>query len=128
MQLMLLFCSGWPLNSEQRIDCDVGMPGGATREIAAGISNLSARTEHQASSLEETTAALQSARSQVNDLQVAVGFFKTAQGQRAEPREVDAGNLPTDNAVHAQQHKLARRVSGGGAAAALATDDEWKEF
>ena len=32
---------------------------GATREIASGVADLSARTEHQASSLEETSASME---------------------------------------------------------------------
>ena len=89
-------------------------------------------TQQNAALVEETTGAIQSAVGQVEDLQAAVGFFKTAQNagqtRQAAPRQASNADTPTGNAVHAQQHKLARKVSGGGAAAALAADGEWKEF
>ena len=104
-------------------------PGAGIDQVSNAITNMDEMTQQNAALVEETTAALTSAQAQVEDLRQAVGFFKTAQGQRAEPREVDAGDLPSNNAVHDQQHKLARKVSGGGAAAAThATDEDWQEF
>ena len=68
-------------------------------------------TQQNAALVEETTGAIQSAVGQVEDLQAA-------------PRQASNADTPTGNAVHAQQHKLARKVSGGSAAAALAADHE----
>jgi methyl-accepting chemotaxis protein len=97
-------------------------------QVSNAITNMDEMTQQNAALVEETTGAIQSAVSQVEDLRQAVGFFRTAQGQQAEPREANDADTPTDNAVHEQQHKLARKVSAGGAAAAHAADEDWQEF
>jgi len=78
--------------------------------------------------VEETTAALTSAQTQIEDLRQAVGFFRTKQAEQAELREADAEDVPAANPVAEQHRVLARRVSGGGAAAAAAHDEDWQEF
>ncbi|HSG95000.1 MAG TPA: methyl-accepting chemotaxis protein, partial [Afifellaceae bacterium] len=99
-------------------------------QVSNAITNMDEVTQQNASLVEETTAALTSAQTQIEDLRQAVGFFRTAQAMRAAPREAGGGDVPADNPVHEQQHRLARKVSGGGAAAAVAADndDDWQEF
>ena len=100
-------------------------------QVSNAVTNMDEMTQQNAALVEETTGAIQSAVGHVEDLQAAVGFFKTrqaGQASQAAPRQATKADTPTGNAVHAQQHKLARKVSGGGAAAALAADGEWKEF
>ena len=126
------------VNSVKKVADFVSEIAAASQEQSAGIdqvsnaiTNMDEMTQQNAALVEETTGAIQSAVGQVEDLQAAVGFFKTrqaGQASQAAPRQATNADTPTGNAVHAQQHKLARKVSGGGAAAALAADGEWKEF
>jgi methyl-accepting chemotaxis protein len=97
-------------------------------QVSNAITNMDEMTQQNASLVEETTAALTSAQTQLEDLRQAVGFFRTKKAMTADPREASDADMPTDNVVHDQQRKLARRVSGGGAAAALAVDEDWQEF
>ncbi|NIL95923.1 MAG: hypothetical protein GTO62_01970, partial [Planctomycetales bacterium] len=57
------------------------------------VTNMDEMTQQNAALVEETTGAIQSAVSQVNDLQAAVGFFKTAQqaGQDHQPGQPPVG-------------------------------------
>lgn len=99
-------------------------------QVSNAITNMDEMTQQNASLVEETTAALNSAQAQVEDLRQAVGFFKTRQAPQA-PMAVDEDFQPrtqTANPVAERQQTLARRVSGGGAAAALAADEDWQEF
>ena len=98
-------------------------------QVSGAITNMDEMTQQNASLVEETTAALTSAQTQIEDLRQAVGFFRTAQAGQ-EPMAVDADFQSHSEARNpvAEQHKvLARRVSGG-AAAALQADEDWQEF
>ena len=83
-------------------------------------------TQQNAALVEETNAAIQSAATQVEDLQAAVSFFKT--GNQPEFAPVKSPRpQKANNAVHTQQRKLARKVAASSNAA-LKEDDEWQEF
>jgi methyl-accepting chemotaxis protein len=120
----------------------------ASREQTAGIDQVSSAvtgmdemTQQNAALVEETTAAIQSAKGQVNDLQAAVGTFKTAQsGNQAMAKEsTDAGDDPVqplrDMADQmagrtADGPTVSRKSAAAGSAAAVdaLTDEDWEEF
>ncbi|MDH3194817.1 MAG: methyl-accepting chemotaxis protein [Hyphomicrobiales bacterium] len=97
-------------------------------QVSNAITNMDEMTQQNASLVEETTAALTSAQTQLEDLRQAVGFFRTKQAEQAELREAGADDVPAVNPVAEQHRVLARRVSGGGAAAAVKADKDWPEF
>ncbi len=86
-------------------------------------------TQQNASLVEETTAALNSAQSQVEDLRQVVGFFKTRQAPM-EVAEDFQPQMQSPNPVAEQQRTLARKVaaSGRATAAAVQADEDWQEF
>ena len=97
-------------------------------QVSNAITNMDEMTQQNASLVEETTAALTLAQTQLEDLRQAVGFFRTKQAEQAELREAGADDVPAVNPVAEQHRVLARRVSGGGAAAAVKADKDWPEF
>jgi hypothetical protein len=90
-------------------------------------------TQQNASLVEETNAALNSAQTQLEDLRQAVGFFKTTQAPMAPMAVAEDFQQRTEapNPVGEQQRTLARKVAVSGratAAAALQSDEDWQEF
>jgi methyl-accepting chemotaxis protein len=107
---------------------------GGIDQVSNSITNMDEMTQQNAALVEETTAAIQSAQTQSNDLQQAVGFFRTAdQPHNAETgAQGESGESPPDDAAGAQRQAPARRMAAptaNAAAAALALDeDDWLEF
>ena len=105
-------------------------------QVSGAITNMDEMTQQNAALVEETTAALNSAQSQVEDLRQAVGFFKTRQATQAATAVADDFQPRTQapNPVAEQQKTLARRVATSGRASAaavqstLTTDGDWQEF
>jgi len=105
-------------------------------QVSNAITNMDEMTQQNAALVEETTAALNSAQSQIEDLRQAVGFFKTKQAMQAAPAVADDFQPRTQapNPVAEQQKTLARRVATSGRASAaavqsaLTTDGDWQEF
>ena len=98
-------------------------------QVSGAITNMDEMTQQNASLVEETTAALNSAQTQIEDLRQAVGFFKTRQA----PMEVAENYQPhtqAPNPVAERQRSLARKVgtSGRAATAAVQAEEDWQEF
>ncbi len=91
-------------------------------------------TQQNAALVEETTAALQSAQGQVDELQRVVAFFKTGDepvevaAAPAKPPVKPAAKRPAANPVHKQQRKVAKKVAAAGGGAAAAQAEDWQEF
>jgi methyl-accepting chemotaxis protein len=96
-------------------------------QVSSAITSMDEMTQQNAALVEETTGALQSALSQVDELQAAVGSFKTAQVARSAPRVASKSDQPAANPVRDQQKVLAEQVIIGNAAVEL-NDDDWEEF
>jgi len=96
-------------------------------QVSNAIIGMDEMTQQNASLVEETTGAIGSAQSQMEELQKAVGFFKTARQKSALPNETEASNETAVNPVLQQQRSLARNVAGRSTAAALA-EPGWEEF
>ncbi len=94
-------------------------------QVSAAVTGMDEMTQQNASLVEETTGAIKSAMNQVNELQTAVGFFKTARHTVTVPHEAAHSDKPAASPVHEQQKTLTRKISGN---TALAADDEWQEF
>jgi methyl-accepting chemotaxis protein len=102
-------------------------------QVSNAITNMDEMTQQNAALVEETTAALSSAQSQLEDLRQAVDFFKTTQAAPAPqaPTAVNEDFRPrvqASNPVARQQQALARKVGKVGGAAIPAADDGWEEF
>ncbi len=96
-------------------------------QVSNAISSMDEMTQQNAALVEETTGALQSALNQVDELQSAVGFFKSAKIVQSAPRAAAADDRPAANPVHSQQKVLAKTVAASSAAVEL-SDDDWEEF
>ena len=96
-------------------------------QVSSAVTGMDEMTQQNAALVEETTGAIQSALSQVDELQTAVGFFTTAKTMHAKPRGAETDDRPAANPVHDQQAKLAHKVAAGSAAVDLDADD-WEEF
>ena len=101
-------------------------------QVSNSITNLDEITQQNAALVEETTAALHSAQSQVDDLHQAVAFFKTSEEDPA-PQSARLDLPAEENPVHEQQRELvqmAMAAAGGGAAIDLLSEDEedWQEY
>jgi methyl-accepting chemotaxis protein len=123
------------VNSVKKVADFVSEIAAASREQTSGIEQVSnaitsmdEMTQQNAALVQETTTTIQSTVDQVNELQQAVGFFRTAQHMSAEPREANVNDRPTTNPVYEQQKVLARKMALGGATAIHPEDDDWKEF
>ncbi|NNE24867.1 MAG: hypothetical protein HKN11_19890 [Rhizobiales bacterium] len=103
-------------------------------QVSRAINSMEEMTQQNGALVEETTAALQSAQTQVYDLRNVVAFFNTgeeATSPAAGPEPDEAPAIETDdNPVHQQQSTVRRAVAGGGAAAAAVAieDEDWQEF
>jgi methyl-accepting chemotaxis protein len=104
-------------------------------QVSSAVSGMDEMTQQNAALVEETTGAIQSAMSQVDELQSAVGFFKTANGsvEAAEPEtedDADAAKRLRDvarsmGAGNGTGKPDARAAVGG---VASTNDDGWDEF
>ena len=81
-------------------------------------------TQQNASLVQETNAALQSAQLQVEELRQAVAFFE---GDAAASQPVPDEPRPMINPVHRQFQALAREVARQPEQR-LASGGNWKEF
>ncbi|MGF1476627.1 MAG: methyl-accepting chemotaxis protein [Geminicoccaceae bacterium] len=128
----------------------VGDIAAASQEQATGVdqvnaagTNMDEMTQQNAALVEQTTAALHAARSQINDLQQTAGFFKIGDQASTQPISLDSGhqNRPqvqkvtstssTGTALHPVPAALANghgKGNGNGAALPAAADDDWLEF
>ena len=105
-------------------------------QVSRAINSMEEMTQQNGALVEETTAALQSAQTQVSDLRQVVAFFKTDNAAAMLPvaeaaEEKPAKEKPAEHPVHQQQTKVRRAVAGDGAAAAVETQDDgaaWQEF
>ena len=112
-------------------------------QVSAAITGMDEMTQQNAALVEETTAAIQSAKGQVVDLQAAVGAFKTAQSVAAALEEASAGaesdsveplrEMASKMAGTAGEADMPAKQAVASAAGAthhtddLASDD-WEEF
>jgi len=103
-------------------------------QVNSAITSMDEMTQQNASLVEETTGAIQSAMAQVGDLQEAVAVFRTARDnpsrKRQPPRQADTGEARPANPVHHQQTMLARKVAAAGRSTqqTLHADEGWEEF
>jgi methyl-accepting chemotaxis protein len=96
-------------------------------QVSRSITNLDEITQQNAALVEETTAALHSAQSQVDDLRQAVAFFKTGDEDQS-PVAAPLGLPAEENPVHQQQDELARLAAATEGGAARALDLEIEEI
>ncbi len=105
-------------------------------QVSNSITNMDEMTQQNAALVEETTAALQSAQSQVEDLRQAVAFFKTGD-EGLVPQAAPLGLPAAENPVRQQQDELARMAAAAAGGAALALDldaedvdddEDWQEY
>lgn len=96
-------------------------------QVSNAITSMDEMTQQNAALVEETTGALQSALNQVDELQAAVGFFKSEKIVRNAPRPAEPADQPAANPVRDQQKTLAKTMAVANAAVEL-SDDDWEEF
>ncbi len=98
-------------------------------QVSKAIGNMDQMTQQNAALVEETTAALQSAQSQVAELRQAVAFFKTGDEARSAPHGFAPKPAPVaNNPVHRQQGLLARKLTQRRGGAATAEAEDFKQF
>jgi methyl-accepting chemotaxis protein len=112
-------------------------------QVSAAISGMDEMTQQNAALVEETTAAIQSAREQVGDLQSAVNVFRTS-GSASVPSGDGEVDTP-ENPLHGIAEEMARivgdpadnsaspapsRAAAPGVTVAAVADEasEWEEF
>ncbi len=105
-------------------------------QVSGAITSMDEMTQQNASLVEEATGAIQSAVGQVEDLQAAVGFFKTSRSDRNDTDAKPASGAPLrDMALKMSKPSTAPvrpqdGASGRRAASAAAemADSDWEEF
>jgi methyl-accepting chemotaxis protein len=97
----------------------------AVDEVNRSVTSLDQITQQNASLVEQTTVALQSAERQAEDLSTLIDFFQIDANTR--PREVTSRTPPLASGSPARRLQAKARVAVGGRRAAEDPDD-WSEF
>ncbi len=101
-------------------------------QVSSAISGMDEMTQQNAALVEETTGAIASSITQVEYLQTAIGFFKTAHSRPSTISPSEASSEIADDPVPDQQPRLPARIgarkSAAGGAAVLDLDEDWQEF
>jgi methyl-accepting chemotaxis protein len=106
-------------------------------QVSGAVTGMDEMTQQNAALVEETTGAIQSALSQVDELQTAVGFFTMAQAvagnsrdaEKAETdREADGGKLRDIARKMAVRPKQPQATAMKTPEAAAPATDGWEEF
>ena len=87
-------------------------------QVSGAITAMDEVTQQNATLVEETTTAIESAVIQVADLQQAVGFFKTAEQVEPELHSPDADSPDSANPPHYLHGPAMKKLAAGGGALA----------
>ncbi len=102
----------------------------AVDEVNRSVTSLDQITQQNASLVEQTTVALQSAERQAEDLSTLIEFFQIesqARPRAVSPRSVDGGASPVASPARRLQAQARARMAVGGRKIAEDPDD-WSEF
>ncbi len=104
-------------------------------QVSGAISGMDEMTQQNASLVEETTGALQSALTQVDELQAAVGIFKTERSETVVRTPHNEGTAAAAARLHETAKRMAEagkmpgnRLSAASRAVNPAGDEGWDEF
>ncbi len=96
-------------------------------QVSNAISAMDEMTQQNASLVEETTGTIGAAKGQMQEMQDAVGFFKTAEMLSAPANDEHGQESLGAGPRYRRKPDVVRKVAVGSSAA-VAVDPEWQEF